>query len=155
MLRDIVFPKKWAEMSQEEQADWIKQHYLPRTSTRMIPASTNEEPSFKPIKPLTDVPDEVWSQITEAIPPPQVGFGGARHRNDALRYCAGLAYRMQGHSEESLIHRLMRDLSLSWRKMKEYLIDLQRTYNLVKINDGRIEWVQSDERTRTREESQL
>jgi hypothetical protein len=99
--------------------------------------------------PLPDIPEEVWNQITAAIPPPQVGFGGARHRNDALRYCAGLAYRMQGQSEEALIHRLMRDTSLSWRKMKEYVSDLQRAYNLVRISDGRVEWVGSVQRGRT------
>jgi len=153
MFRDIVFPKKWAEMSQEEQADWIKQHYLPKSKTGMVTANSDES-SFKPIKPLADVPEEVWGQITGAIPPPQVGFGGARHRNDALRYSAGIAYRMQGHSEEALIHRLMRDLSLSWRKMKEYLLDLQRTYSLVKINDGRVEWVEPEESSLTRRESQ-
>jgi len=140
-------------MTQEEQADWINQHYVLRASLQSTPAIPEEESVIKSIKPLTDVPEEVWNQITEAIPPPQVGFGGARHRNDALRYCAGLAYRMQGHSEEALIHRLMRDLSLSWRKMKEYLLDLQRTYNLVKINDGRVEWVEPDERPQRWRES--
>ena len=136
-------------MTQEEQADWIDQHYVLRASLQSTPAYAENEYA---IKPLTDVPEMVWSQITEAIPPPQVGFGGARHRNDALRYCAGIAYRMQGNSEEALIHRLMRDLSLSWRKMKEYMIDLQRTYNLVKINDGRVEWKEPKKTPESRRE---
>ena len=50
-------------------------------------------------QPLLDLPGDVWDQILGAIPPPQVGFGGAHYRNDTIRLCAGLTYWMQGQTE--------------------------------------------------------